>query len=262
MSIELYLAIAAIMAFVLCAVLAFVWRGRARAGERRIDELSAQNSKLRGAFGELTGWGKDGKLPKDIVDVIRANLTKSAAVATEQTADWGGFVSIVADAMAKATPPDARFVGGGSTSQERHERLVRTLRSWNASEDRAQAVLMNGELNYLFRMHLRMQTYNPRDPAAPVYALAVRLVSYLLDCEGVTVALAWPMSVVVPTVEQSADDVDGLNGIEAVRSAWDKARNKLDAPLNGLVVDCVAPGWSVDGVLQEPPRVLMMNSFW
>ncbi len=262
MSIELYLAVAASVAFVLCAVLFHIWRRRARAGGRRIEELSAQNSKLRRAFGELAGWGEDGKLPKDFVEVIRTNLTRREAVAIEQTSDWDGFMTVIADAMAKTVPPDARFVGGGATSQDRHERLVRTLRTWTADEDRAQAALVNGELNYMFRMHLRMQAYNPRDPAAPVYAVAVQLVSYLLDREGMTVALAWPMSVAVPTVEQTADDVDGLSGIEAVRSVWDEARTKLDAPLNGLVVDCVAPGWSVDGALRQPPLVLTMNSFW
>ncbi|GAB5447450.1 hypothetical protein [Gymnodinialimonas sp.] len=261
-SIELYLAIVACAALVLCAVLAYVWRRRARAGERRIDELNAQNSKLRSVFGELAGWGEDGKLPNDIVDVIRANLTRHEAVAPEETADWSGFMTVVADTMAKAAPPDARFVGGKATSQDRHERLVRTLRTWIADEDRAQAALVNGELNYMFRMHLRMQAYNPHDPAAPVYAIAVQLVSYLLDREGVTVALAWPMSVAVPTVEQTADDVDGLRGIEAVRSVWSNARNNLDAPLSGLVVDCVAPGWRVDGALQQRPLVLTMNSFW
>lgn len=262
MPFELYLAIATSAAFLVCAAIVYVWRGRVRATERRIEELSAQNSKLRSAFGELAGWGEDGKLPNDIVDVIRTNLTRREEDGPGKTADWGGFMTTISDALAKTAPPDSSLVGGGATSQERHERLVRTLRNWMADKDRAQAALVNGELNYLFRMHLRMQSYNPRDPAAPIYAIAVQLVVHLLDREGVTVELAWPMSVAVPNVEQTADDVDGLNRIEAVRSVWGNARNKLDSPLNGLVVDCVAPGWSIDGALQQPPLVLTMNSFW
>ncbi|SNR74903.1 hypothetical protein [Puniceibacterium sediminis] len=224
--------------------------------EAKVDTLKAENQQFRTEFARLVNTDSNGEVPKNIAEQVRARFA-SDAQGTEQGLPMPALCRTASESLKSARAEPGLMFSESDAADEMH-RASLVLDNISSGETPILSQLESGELDIVFRLSARHQTYQPQSTMSPVLAYAEAALKLACSREGITIWVP-PLLTVQPS--ESVAEIQPepqLRDSTLVR----RAINRLQIPDNGvLILDCQSPGWSTRSE-QRPPKVVTLDSSW
>lgn len=224
--------------------------------EAKVDTLNAENRQFRTEFASLVNTDSNGEVPKNIAEQVRAKFA-SVGQGTEQELTMPALCRMASEILKSARAEPGLMFSENDFPEEMH-RASLVLDNISSGESPILSQLESGELDIVFRLSARHQTYHPQSTMSPVLAYAEAALKMACLREGITIWVPPLLTVQPGELVTEIQPEPQLRDSTLVR----RAIKRLQIPDNGvLILDCLSPGWSIRSE-KYSPKVATLDSSW
>jgi hypothetical protein len=239
---------------------------RLQRNNKLLTTVRQENGKLRNEVANITGWTANGRLPENWQEKLRIEAAGSDRMADNVGPDAPREPLLAAahQALAACEPPHFASSEGTEEVSRAHARIVDLVDGLASGRIDPLPALANGDLDKLFCLWRRLETYFPDHPEADAYGVAGHAVMDLLRRSQVNVFAPRPLSVEsAKNCVFTTEDSERLRDIPRVRTAAFAVNTRFSTPQRGeeLVIDCERPGWSGPNG-HKNARILILDRSW